>query len=152
MSVTVIIREVDSMYFTAQELVDTLNVEEGEALTVRKIRYYAQIGLLSAPELVNGKKKYTSKHLEELRAIRKLQKTGNKLEEIKASIQGLDIQTLSRVSENAGYISQKPLVDRNVYDINEDIAFLFSHRVDGTLQKGLIEVVEDFLQKHKGEL
>ena len=142
------------MYYTAQELVETLNREEGEALTVRKVRYYAQIGVLSSPELVNGKKKYSTKHLEELRAVRRLQKTGSKLEDIKTEIKGLDASSLYKVSENAIYFSEKPILDKNVCEINPDVSVMLSHRTyeHDDFRDGLIQVIEGYYQKHKGEL
>lgn len=140
------------MHYTAKELVDMLNLEEGEALTVRKVRYYAQMDLLSPPQLVNGKKKYTGKHLEELRAIRNLQQTGSSLEKIKKEITDLDAVTLSRVSENAMYLSEKPILDKNVQELNEDVALLFSQRVTDEMRNDMIHAIQTVLNNHKGEL
>lgn len=140
------------MYYTAQELVDMLNRDEGEAFTVRKVRYYAQIELLSSPELVNGKKKYTDKHLEELRAIRKLQKTGSTLDDIKTEIRGLGQKELSKVSQNAMYFSQKSILDKNVVSINTDIALLFGNDVEDSLQEEIVRNVRQIINNHKGEL
>ena len=130
------------MYYTAQELSDILINEQYSEMTVRKIRYYSQIGILSPPELVNGKKKYTEKHLDELRATKTMQKAGAKLGEIRGMIQQFDEQQLSSISEQMNYISKDRLGETFIEYIDEDVSIIFSNAISQTKKEAVISALK----------
>lgn len=130
------------MYYSAQQLVEILNQEEGNEMTLRKIRYYSQIEVLSPPERVNGKQKYTDKHLEELRAIRTMQETGAKLDEIKETISDLDVKSLSDFSQQFGYINKTRVKETFVEYIDEEISIIFDKNISNEKKKKAIEVMK----------
>lgn len=132
-------------YYTAKELAEVLQSEGDEEMTLRKVRYYTQIGMLSELEMDENKSKYSAKHLEELRAIRVMQKTGEKLEDIKEKIRGLNMQRLSDLNTHAIYLSADKLLRTTTYTVNKDITLTFSDQVETATKQMVINAVENSL-------
>lgn len=133
-------------YYKAKELVEIMNSEGDEELSLRKVRYYTQIGVLSPLEDVNGKNKYTEKHLGELRALRTMQKTGEKLEDIGDKIKSLDSNKISDIAVRSSYYTSEHLFNTTSIQINEDVSISFSQKVK---QNDIDEVVEFLKSKFK---
>lgn len=139
------------MYYTAQELVERLNEEEGMKMTVRKIRYYSQIDMLSPTESVNGKKKYTNKHLEELRAIQSMQKIGAKLEDIKENIRDLDVGSLTDISEKSSYLNSTRIFETEIEIVDNDVSITFNKNTLPEKKSEMIEAMRRISKRFQGK-
>lgn len=128
-------------YYTAKEVSEILQLEGDQEMSLRKVRYYSQINLLSPLETVNGKGKFTEKHLEELRAIRTLQKTGERLDDIKGKIQGLELVKLSNISNQRGYLTADRLLESRTVQAHPDVSITLSNNISMDEEKEMVRAI-----------
>src|SRR5687768_12267313 len=76
---------------------DLNELAERAGVTSRTIRYYIQQGLLPAPEAQGPSTRYGQGHLDRLLLIRQLQREHQPLAEIRAHLEGLRDEDVSRV-------------------------------------------------------
>ena len=71
-----------------------IGVIAGQAhVATSTIRYYERIGLLPAPQRVNGRRRYDNSILKQLRLIHLAQQAGFSLEEIQTLLYGFPVST-----------------------------------------------------------
>jgi DNA-binding transcriptional MerR regulator len=76
---------------------DLNELADSAGVTVRTVRYYIQQGLLPAPEAQGPSTRYGQGHLDRLLLIRQLQREHQPLAEIRAQLEGLRDEDVSRV-------------------------------------------------------
>lgn len=138
--------------YTQKEMVEIL-LSEGEEITLRTIRYYAQEGTLPERELIDGKLVYTDKHLNHLRAILTMKKTGKKLENIKNSLSSVTEDAISNFSSNHYHYLQdfsQNILDRTIEKVNDDIHITFSNKIDAQEKIEIVTHVLEMYKKNRG--
>jgi DNA-binding transcriptional MerR regulator len=76
---------------------DLNELSDRAGVTTRTVRYYIQQGLLPAPEAQGPSTRYGQGHLDRLLLIRQLQREHQPLAEIRAQLEGLADEDVSRV-------------------------------------------------------
>ena len=76
---------------------DLNELSDRAGVTTRTVRYYIQQGLLPAPEAQGPSTRYGQGHLDRLLLIRQLQREHQPLAEIRAQLEGLRDEDVSRV-------------------------------------------------------
>lgn len=76
---------------------DLNELSDKAGVTVRTVRFYIQQGLLPAPEAQGPATRYGQGHLDRLLLIRHLQREHQPLAEIRAQLEGLSDEDVSRV-------------------------------------------------------
>lgn len=135
--------------YSAKELAEILQKEGAKEMTVRKIRYYRQIGLLPELITINNKNYFTDEHLEHLRAARTMKKTGETLEGIKSTLSLADENLVKNIGTKMSYYSTEKLISTDTYQFNDDISFLFSNKIREDLKKDIINTVTDIIKNKK---
>lgn len=79
--------------------VEVPNAAVAEALTIRNVRYYATLGLLTPPTARRGRHAlYDDSHVDQLVAIKRLQGEGRQLAEIQRALVGLAPDEVARIA------------------------------------------------------
>lgn len=133
--------------YTARQLAEILQKEGHDSINLRNIRYYREINVLKDLVEVDGKKYYTDEHLDYLRAIRTLQKTGDSLDTIKNKLADLDASQLRNLGEQMNYYTSDRVIQSVTHQFNEDISITFSHNVSEEAKSQIIKSVEKKLKK-----
>ncbi|MEJ1518251.1 MerR family transcriptional regulator [Bacillus cereus] len=135
--------------YTAQEIAEILQQEGDKEMTVRKVRHYAEIGLLPDRAIINGRKRFTEEHLEYLRATRTMKKTGESLDNIKRALNHLNADNIRNIGTQLNHYSSETLINTQTHHFNSDIAFTFSNQVSSEIRNDIIETVTQILKSNK---
>jgi DNA-binding transcriptional MerR regulator len=130
-------------YYTAKEIADILAMEGDTEMTLRKVRYYTQIGMLPALPIINNKPKYTAVHLEHLRALRTMQRTGEKLDDIKEKLSDLDEHLVSNIGQQMNYYTSDRLIDSTTVQVNPEISITFNNSIPQSTQDSIVKMIKD---------
>lgn len=130
--------------YTAEQLTKILR-SEGYTVELRTVKYYAQIGVLSERPKVHGRRVFTDQHLEELRAVLTLKKTGKRLSEIKQIVSKQPTSTLRKISDHS-YLSAEYILEHERVQVHPQIQLQFHREVDPTLKKRVIAAIEKELK------
>jgi DNA-binding transcriptional MerR regulator len=134
-------------YFTAKEIVALLQLEGDSELSIRTVRYYTHYDDMLPPlEMVNNKPKYTQKHVEYIRAIRTMKKTGESLEGIKSTLNSLDYLNVAKIGAQSSYLSSNRLLQTSTHDVNTDVSITFSIDVPVEKQKEAIQMLKSLFE------
>jgi len=136
-------------------MAEILQNEGYQGVNQRTVRFYIQSDMLPPRELIDGKLVYTDKHLDCLRAIRTMQRTGEKLSDIKASLQNVSSDSLRSINQQQyQYVKELSynLFETSIEKVNNDISITFSSRVPNELKEQIVQNVSEFYDKHKGEI
>lgn len=74
------------------------------------VRYYEQVGIVPAPQRINGRRRYDERALQRLRLIQLAQSAGFTIAEIKTLINGF-------VADTPPSERWRPLVEHKLYDV-----------------------------------
>lgn len=131
--------------YTAKEISEILKSEGDEEMTIRKVRYYNQIGILPPMMKLKNKNYFNDEHLNYLRAMRTMQKTGEKLEDIKGKLKGLDVKGLENIGKQMSYISSERLLKTETCYLNDDVSITFSGKIEGDKREKIINKIKELL-------
>ena len=134
--------------YSSKDLVEILQREGIKDITVRKIHYYKQIGVIPELAVINNRKYYTDQHLDCLRAIKTMKNTGESLNEIKTTLTTLDSQVVRSIGDRVGYYSTENLMSTDTYHFNQHVSFTFNKTIPSELKSDIIEAVSTVLKKH----
>lgn len=140
--------------YSGEEIVDILKNENDKDITLRTIRHYTSIGLIPKCEMKDRKRVYTDEHLEKLRAIRTMKKTGGSLTDIKHAMDQMSNEAITRVgSQISSYMSTSTnlsyIAEKEEHFFNPEISMTFHKNVSAELKQKIITNVSNII---KGEL
>lgn len=139
--------------YTAREIAEIISNESEEEITVRTVKYYAQMGWMPDLEVVGNKRAYTDKHLNHLRALRTLTKTGKKLSEAANELRSLDEIEVKKIGERMNYFSSNTLYNvaysGEVFQPTEGLSVSFSSTFDEPIKKEIKEQINKILKKYE---
>ncbi|MEK5237822.1 MerR family transcriptional regulator [Paenibacillus sp. FSL L8-0470] len=131
--------------YTGKQLADLLQREEPD-MNLRTIRYYTQIGLLPPLELFGNKRVYTGRHLEYLRAILTLSKSGESLADIQEKLAELPAEEVAKIGDRLRFYQTEHIFRNETLVINEDVMLTVSPRISAELKSELVETVNRLLK------
>jgi DNA-binding transcriptional MerR regulator len=114
----------NQLCYTAKEITEVLQ-KEGVSISLRTVRYYTQIGIIPTLELVGNKRVYTDNHLNYIRAILTLSKTGESLGDIQEKLKQLSPEDIQKIGD------QMALLKKIII-----LSFLSSKKRDSDLRRG----------------
>lgn len=134
--------------YTAKDLVDLLQLEEVE-INLRTVRYYTQLGLLP-PLLVDGNRRvYTTQHLDYIRAIISLAKTGISLAEIQKKLSELSTEEIKNIGKKLFLFKEETFLINETIKVNDDAFITISSKVSVEKQQELMKAVSNILGEVK---
>jgi DNA-binding transcriptional MerR regulator len=131
--------------YTGKQLADLLQREEPD-MNLRTLRYYTQIGLLPPLELSGNKRVYTDRHLEYLRAILTLSKSGESLADIQEKLAGLSAEEVAKIGDRLRFYQPEYIFRNETLVISEDVMLTVSPRISAELKSELVETVNRLLK------
>lgn len=134
--------------YTAQELADNLQQQGDTKINKRTITYYSQIGLMPDLEIVKKRRVFTEIHMDYLRAIRTLAKTGKSLKQIKSEIGEFSIEDIRRISNNFNFYSTSQVAQHETIVVNEQVSLLVNSNFPREKKEELVGIVSDFLKEN----
>lgn len=133
--------------YTAKQLTELLQPEHPD-LQLRTVRYYTQIGLLPPLELAGNKRVYTDLHIQYLRAILTLSRSGESLASIQQTLSGLSAGEIRKIGDHSLLYEANRLIQNETIAIGEDVILSISPRIPEELKTKMIDTVSRML---KGE-
>jgi DNA-binding transcriptional MerR regulator len=133
--------------FTAEQLTTQLQ-QEGYHIEVRTVKYYAQIGVLSERPRVNGRRVFTEQHLEELRAILTIKKTGKNLSEIKSLISNQPRSALKKISRHS-YLSAEYLLEHETVNVHPHVTVTFHKNINPQWKEDILKYISNRTKEDK---
>lgn len=137
--------------YTAKEIAEILQNEGDSEATLRMVRYYTQIKLVPELELIGNKRVYTENHLNYFRAIRTMNKTGKKLDDIQKDLPKMSVEKVHKIAKRSNLFTTDSLyevAETKQLEI-EGIATITFHKEVSEKKKEKIEKI--VLQIIKGE-
>lgn len=131
--------------YTGKQLAELLKQEDAD-MNLRTVRYYTQIGLLPPLELIGNKRVYTDRHVEHLRAILTLSRSGESLANIQAKLSGLSADEVANIGGRLRFYQPEHILENETLVINEDIMLTVSPRISAGLRAEMIETVNRLLR------
>ncbi|WP_044640468.1 MerR family transcriptional regulator [Risungbinella massiliensis] len=132
--------------YTAEQLT-TLLQSEGYPIELRTVKYYAQLGILSERPKWNGRKVFVEKHLDELRAILTLKRTGKNLTEIKELLPTQTASSLKKLSSQRSYISADYLLEYETVAVHPQINVQFHQETPEKLKTKVVQAIQKATQE-----
>lgn len=134
--------------YTAKQVAEILQQDDPK-MNVRTIRYYTQIGMVPALELIGNKRMYTDKHLHFFRAILTLTRTGERLASIQEKLKSLTIEEIEKIGQQMYLYDSNRVLANETLAISEDIAITVSPRVSAELKQKVIDSVSQLVRGDK---
>ncbi|MGN7760238.1 MerR family transcriptional regulator [Paenibacillus sp. 22594] len=134
--------------YTGKQLADILQQEDAD-MNLRTVRYYTQIGMLPPLELVGNKRVYTERHLESLRAILTLSKSGESLADIQMKLSELTAEEVASIGARLRFYQPEHILQHETLVINEDVMLTVSPQITPELKSEMIEAVTRLLRGEK---
>lgn len=130
--------------YTAKELVELLLSEEVE-VNLRTVRYYTQIGLLP-PLFVDGNRRvYTKQHLDYIRAIISLSKTGMSLAETQLKLDTLTSEEIENIGKKLFLFKEDTFLINETIKVNKDTFITISSKISEEKQQEVVKAVSEIL-------
>ncbi|WP_150267960.1 MerR family transcriptional regulator [Paenibacillus tepidiphilus] len=134
--------------YTAQQLADILQREDPE-MNLRKVRYYTQIGMLPPLELAGNRRVYTERHLNHLRAVLTLSKSGESLAQIQSKLAGMPDEEIAGLGERLPFYQPEHIMANETLVLSEDVMLTLSPRIPAELKAEMIAAVSSLLKGEK---
>ncbi|MHA6529069.1 MerR family transcriptional regulator [Paenibacillus sp. BAC0078] len=131
--------------YTGKQLAELLQQEDAD-MNLRTIRYYTQIGLLPPLELAGNKRVYTDRHLEHLRAIQTLSRSGESLANIQTKLSGLSDEEVANIGGRLRFSQPEHILQNETLVVSEDIMLTVSPRISAELRSEMIETIGRLLR------
>lgn len=135
--------------YTARQLAEIVKNEGDEDMSLRKVRYYRDMGLLPECEIINNEKVFTDKHLHYLRAIRTLAKTNTPLKIIEEKLNAMTMKDVEKVARKMQYFNTERAIADETIVINDYISVNFSPHVSLNLKEKIITKIQSVLKEEK---
>lgn len=132
--------------YTAKEITEQLQQEEID-INLRTIRYYTQIGLLPPLEAIGNKRVYTEQHMDFLKAIVSLSKTGMSLAEIQDKLKNLTIEEIKNIGNKLFLFKEESFLKNETIKINEDVFITVSSDVPKELQQEVVRAISNVFEE-----
>lgn len=127
-------------HYTAKQMAELLQNDDPQ-MNVRTVRYYTQIGVIPALELVGNKRMYSDNHLHYFRAILTLSKSGETLAAIQEKLQGLLIEDIEKIGDKLPLYQSEQMLNHETHIINKDVFISLSTLTSPELKSKIIEAV-----------
>ncbi|OBZ17228.1 MerR family transcriptional regulator [Bacillus sp. FJAT-26390] len=134
--------------YTAKQVAEILQQDDSR-MNLRTIRYYTQIGMVPALELIGNKRVYTDRHIHFFRAIITLTRTGETLASIQETLKSLTIEEIEKIGQQMHLYDPNRVLVNETLTISEDIAITLSPRVSAELKQKVIDSVSQLLRGDK---
>ncbi|KWX70116.1 MerR family transcriptional regulator [Paenibacillus jilunlii] len=134
--------------YTGKQLADILQQEDAD-MNLRTVRYYTQIGMLPPLELVGNKRVYTDRHLECLRAILTLSKSGKSLADIQVKLAALSPEEIASLGARLRFYQPQHILQHETLVINDDVMLTVSPQITPEQRSEMIEAVTRLLRGEK---
>ncbi|KWX77688.1 MerR family transcriptional regulator [Paenibacillus riograndensis] len=131
--------------YTGKQLADILQQEDAD-MNLRTVRYYTQIGMLPPLELVGNKRVYTGRHLEYLRAILTLSKSGESLADIQVKLAALSPEEIAGLGARLRFYQPQHILQHETLVINDDVMLTVSPQITPEQRSEMIEAVTRLLR------
>ncbi|MDP5273533.1 MerR family transcriptional regulator [Chengkuizengella sp. 2205SS18-9] len=131
--------------YTAKQITEMLQEQDFD-INLRTVRYYTQIGIVPALELVGNKRVYTNKHLNYFRAILVLAKTGESLASIQKKLQPLDIEEIKKIGDQAAFFQSHNFLEHETHQVSEDVLITLSPKISAELKQRVINSVSQIIK------
>ncbi|MNO36521.1 hypothetical protein D3C76_265900 [compost metagenome] len=131
--------------YTGKQLAELLRQEDAD-INLRTVRYYTQIGMLPPLELAGNKRVYTDRHLESLRAILTLSKSGESLADIQVKLSALSSEEIASIGARLRFYQPQHILQHETLVINEDVMLTVSPQIAPELRTEMIEAVSRLLR------
>lgn len=131
--------------YTAKEIAEILQNEGDAEIALRTVRHYAEIGILPERILINGRKRFTQIHLDYLRALRTMQKTGESLDNIKGTLDSLKSDNIRSIGTKMNHYSTETLINTQTYQFSPDVSFSFSNHLSPATKERIVASVSSIL-------
>ncbi|BBI35435.1 MerR family transcriptional regulator [Cohnella abietis] len=131
-------------HYTAKQIAEMLQNEDSQ-MNLRTVRYYTQIGVIPALELVGNKRVYTDNHLHYFRAILTLSRSGETLATIQEKLQGRPMEEIISIGEKLPLYQSDQLLQHETHVINEDVIISISSRIAPELRTRVIDTVTQLM-------
>lgn len=131
--------------YTAKQVADIIQKEDPR-MNLRTVRYYTQIGMIPSLELSGNKRVYTNKHLQYLRAIITLTRTGETLGVIQEKLKSLSIEEIEKIGNQLHLYQPNRLLENETHQITEDVVITLSPRISAEVKQKVIDSVSMLLR------
>ncbi|MCK9859575.1 MerR family transcriptional regulator [Paenibacillus sp. ATY16] len=131
--------------FTAKQVTEIIQLDDAK-MNLRTVRYYTQIGILPPLELVGNKRVYTNKHVQYLRAIITLSRTGETLAAIQEKLSNLSMEEIEKIGDQINLFNPERVLESETHQITEDVAITLSPRLSEEVKQKVIESVSMLLR------
>lgn len=136
--------------YTAKQLADLLHDEDAQ-MNLRTVRYYTQIGMLPPLELVGNKRVYTDRHLQYIRAILTLSKSGETLADIQQKLAALSQEEIAKIGEHLRLYQSAQLIQNETHVIADDVILSIGPSISVEMRTKVIETVARLLKEERNE-
>ncbi|MFC0561483.1 MerR family transcriptional regulator [Halalkalibacter alkalisediminis] len=130
--------------YTAKELVELLQSEEVE-INLRTVRYYTQIGLLPPLPVEGNKRVYTTQHMDYIKAIISLSKTGLSLAEIQKKVSNLTFEEIKNIGKKLFLFKEEVFLKNETIKVSKDAFITVSSKVSAEKQQEVVNAVSKIL-------
>jgi len=134
--------------YTAKQVAEILQ-QDDPRMNLRTVRYYTQIGMVPALELIGNKRVYTDRHIHFFRAIITLTRTGETLASIQEKLMTLSIEEIEKIGQQMYLYDPNRVLENETLTITEDVAITLSPRVSAELKQKVIDSVSQLLRGEK---
>ncbi|MEV5025462.1 MerR family transcriptional regulator [Paenibacillus sp. LPE1-1-1.1] len=131
--------------YTAKQVADIIQKDDPR-MNLRTVRYYTQIGMIPSLELSGNKRVYTNKHLQYLRAIITLTRTGETLGVIQEKLKSLSIEEIEKIGNQLHLYQPNRLLENETHQITEDVVISLSPRISAEVKQKVIDSVSMLLR------
>jgi DNA-binding transcriptional MerR regulator len=133
-------------YFTAKQIVDQLSAE-GMKINLRTVRYYTQIDII--PRLITAGKKrvYTDLHLDYLRAILTLSRSGETLAAIRDMLGTLSQAEIQKIGNQMDLYQAENILNRETTKINEDVLITLNTEIAASTKQKIVDAVSQIMKE-----
>ncbi|RED77599.1 MULTISPECIES: MerR family transcriptional regulator [Cohnella] len=132
--------------YTAKQIAEILQQDDPK-MNLRTVRYYTQIGMVPALELLGNKRVYTDRHIHFFRAIVTLTRTGESLASIQEKLMSLAPEEIEKIGRQLYLYDSNRVLEHETLAINEDVAITLSPRVSAELKQRVIESVSRLIKE-----
>jgi len=126
--------------FTAKQVTEIIQKDDPK-MNLRTVRYYTQIGLIPPLELVGNKRVYMDKHVQYLRAIITLSRTGETLAAIQEKLRDLSMEDIEKIGDQISLFNPGRVLESETHQITEDVAITLSPRISAEVKQKVIDSV-----------
>ncbi|WP_028610854.1 MerR family transcriptional regulator [Paenibacillus harenae] len=131
--------------YTAKQIAELIQNED-PAMNLRTVRYYTQIGIIPPLELAGNKRVYTNTHVQYLRAIITLSRTGETLAAIQEKLKNLSMEEIEKIGDQLHLFKSDRVLENETHQITGDVIITLSPRISAELKQKVIDSVSMLLR------